>query len=29
MWRSTDPDPDDLVDVTTILNAVLKSPPRR
>jgi len=29
MWRGTDPDPDDLVDVVTILNAALKLPRRR
>jgi hypothetical protein len=29
MWRGTDPDPDDLVDVTTILDAALKPRPRR
>jgi hypothetical protein len=29
MWRGTDPDPVDLVDVTTILNAALKPPRRR
>jgi hypothetical protein len=29
MWRGTDPNPDDLVDVTTILNAALKPPRRR
>jgi hypothetical protein len=29
MWRGTDPDLDDRVDVTTILNAALKPPRRR
>jgi len=29
MWHGTDPDLDDLVDVTTILNAALKPPRRR
>jgi hypothetical protein len=27
MWRGTDPDLNDLVDVTTILNAALRSRP--
>jgi hypothetical protein len=29
MWRGTDPDPDDLVDVATILNAALQRRRRR
>jgi hypothetical protein len=29
MWRGTDQDLDDLVNVTTILNAALKPPRRR
>jgi hypothetical protein len=29
MWRGTDPDPDDHIAVTTILNAALKSHRRR